>query len=157
GTCTMSPTAPQDDQTPPTFLDAWLDYDCRKIPETMADRYRDWRSIRNRACELFGHSAFTAETFERLRDWVVDRLGPMTQVPLSTVAAALGEAIDLDEAAHARYASLLQFAGERLKGIQRRVLELVCEGDGQCRLADLAADPQIKWHAPYDNQFNKAA
>jgi hypothetical protein len=55
------------------------------------------------------------------------------------------------------FADLRAFARDRLKFAAQRIVELVCDGDGECPLADLAADLRIGWEPPYDNAFNKAA
>ena len=49
---------------------------------------------------------------------------------------------------------LTQWVADKLKGIQRRVMELTIQGGGKCRLPDLAIDEKIQWGAPYDNAFN---
>lgn len=51
---------------------------------------------------------------------------------------------------------LLTFARDSLKGIERRVVELVSEKEGECKLSDLAADSGIGWNAPYDDAWNSA-
>jgi hypothetical protein len=51
---------------------------------------------------------------------------------------------------------VLVFAEGTLKGIERRVIELVCEGGGACKLSDIALDPAICWNAPWDDTFNSA-
>jgi hypothetical protein len=43
-----------------------------------------------------------------------------------------------------------------LKGIQRRIIELICENGGQIRLADLAVAPEIQWSDPLDSCWNSA-
>jgi hypothetical protein len=54
------------------------------------------------------------------------------------------------------YDALLDFAHENLKGIERRVVELLCKQQGPCRLADLAVDSAIDWDSPYDDAWNSA-
>jgi hypothetical protein len=54
------------------------------------------------------------------------------------------------------YASLREFAERHLKKKQRRIVELVCDGDGQCPIADLAIDIAIEWSAPYDDACQQA-
>jgi hypothetical protein len=50
---------------------------------------------------------------------------------------------------------LHRYARENLKGKERRVVELVCEREGACKLVDVAADPQIGWNGPDTaNRFN---
>jgi hypothetical protein len=42
--------------------------------------------------------------------------------------------------------TLLAIAKSKLKGNELRVVELICEGGGACKLADLAADRQFTWN-----------
>ena len=51
---------------------------------------------------------------------------------------------------------LRQFAADNFKGIERRIVELICEHAGACPLPDLATDPAIKWVTPWDDAFNSA-
>ena len=48
-------------------------------------------------------------------------------------------------------APLRKFAGNNLKGIERQVVELVCNGNGKATISELATDPQIQWQEPCDN------
>jgi hypothetical protein len=54
------------------------------------------------------------------------------------------------------FTQLRDFARDNLKGIQRRIVELVCNEQGECKLSDLAADSGIAWNAPWDNAWNSA-
>jgi hypothetical protein len=54
------------------------------------------------------------------------------------------------------FRELRQIAANELKGIERRIVELVCDGNGSCPLRDLAMDSGIAWEVPYDNAFNSA-
>lgn len=54
------------------------------------------------------------------------------------------------------FSELKQFAETKMKGIERRILELVCTHDGKYPLKDLAADAAIQWNAPYDDAFENA-
>jgi hypothetical protein len=47
-----------------------------------------------------------------------------------------------------------QFADKHMKGIEQRIVQLVCERNGACPLADLAIDPAIEWDMPCDGVFN---
>jgi ribosomal protein L22 len=48
---------------------------------------------------------------------------------------------------------LSEFAEKSLKGITRRMVELICEHAGACPLATLAVDPAIMWPPPYNLAF----
>jgi len=53
------------------------------------------------------------------------------------------------------YAELRQWAAASLKGIERRVVEIVIGNGGTTPLADLAAESTIRWESPYDNVYGK--
>jgi hypothetical protein len=54
----------------------------------------------------------------------------------------------------AKFAALLEWASRRLKGMERRVIELAAQNHGVLPLADVASDPAIEWEVPYDNPWN---
>src|SRR5262249_11061056 len=54
------------------------------------------------------------------------------------------------------FEDLIPFARDNLKGIERRIIELLCERRGECKLSDLAGDAGIGWNAPYDDAWNSA-
>ncbi|HEY1599471.1 MAG TPA: hypothetical protein VGG64_07710 [Pirellulales bacterium] len=53
-----------------------------------------------------------------------------------------------------RFMALSTFVAGHFKGKQRRVVEMLIEGGGRCKLADMAADVLIDWSLPCDNAFN---
>ena len=55
------------------------------------------------------------------------------------------------------YQQLAKWAADKLKGKQRRTVELLAENNGRIEMKDLATDPAIDWEAPFDNQFNSLA
>lgn len=55
------------------------------------------------------------------------------------------------------YQQLAKWAADKLKGKQRRTVELLAENNGRIEMKDLATDPAIDWKAPFDNQFNSLA
>lgn len=58
-----------------------------------------------------------------------------------------------DETA-AELSTLKHWVTTELKGKQRRVMELIVEGGGQCPLSEIAIDVQVSWEPPYDDAFN---
>jgi hypothetical protein len=70
-------------------------------------------------------------------------------------AAGLKMVIDQKQASSAFY-DLRDFARSDLKGKQRRIVELLCDNDGEVPLAILASDPAIRWKKPWDNSYGKA-
>ena len=52
------------------------------------------------------------------------------------------------------YRELMEWVTENLTGKQRRVMEMVIEGDGSCPLEELAADRLVIWAEPYDDSWN---
>jgi hypothetical protein len=74
---------------------------------------------------------------------------PVTKQPPATGGAVLANG------STNQFQALLDFAKNNLKGIERRLVELVCEHGGECPIADVAADPAIGWSEPYDNPLNK--
>jgi hypothetical protein len=69
------------------------------------------------------------------------------------VQARAAEAATVEQPADP-FADLLTLARDKLKGIERRTLELLCTNNGEYALADLAVDPAVKWPSPYDDTFN---
>jgi hypothetical protein len=65
------------------------------------------------------------------------------------VRKANGHSPVVDEAQRLR-----AWAETELKGIERRVIELLVDGNGKYRLADMAVDQQINWSPPYDDAWN---
>jgi hypothetical protein len=51
---------------------------------------------------------------------------------------------------------LRAFAAENLKGIERRVIELLCDNGGEMALADLAIDSGIEWTMPCKDSWESA-
>jgi hypothetical protein len=100
--------------------------------------------------------AFENGEFGRIRQSVERKVQIIHQIFKKYRAGQLfispGDGGQLD--AHGEFAEARKFAREKLKGIQRRVLELLCQNGGAVPIADLAADPQIGWSAPFDNSYN---
>ncbi len=77
------------------------------------------------------------------------RFGPgAVNLKSHTTEAGTASAAAADE-----FRVLMEFAATRLKGIERRVIELVCERGGVCPIADLACDRAIEWGSPHDNAW----
>lgn len=54
------------------------------------------------------------------------------------------------------YAPLKDFAQRNLKGIERKVVELACEGGGRYPLADMAIHPEVDWGSAWDDAWGSA-
>ena len=51
---------------------------------------------------------------------------------------------------------LRQFAEEKMRGVQRRVVETLCAGDGPVLMKDLASETGIEWDMPCKQEWDSA-
>ena len=100
-------------------------------------------------------------TLRRWIRWVrsLDSRAPTEQPPAQAEGGKSDAAELLDEHEDdlnepSEFSELLSWVASNLKGKQRRVMELVIDGRGECPLSDIAFDAAISWESPYDNSFN---
>jgi hypothetical protein len=110
--------------------------------------------------------AFTAAIQARVEGWLQHLPSiPHVRDVASAVTAAVSPPLPPSElparipAAPPRDADdplalLRVWAGNDLSGKERRVVELLCDGGGECPLPDMAADPAIQWDSPWVDNWN---
>lgn len=62
----------------------------------------------------------------------------------------------IDKRPKSEFVEVLKVAHESMKGMERRIVELVCERGSKCPLVAMAADPQVQWSPPWDDAWNSA-
>jgi hypothetical protein len=93
------------------FTELWRDYFSVQNGAAKPDllrRYPEWPAIQHCACEVFGHAAFTSQTWERLENWLlaehVETHEAMHRMPRADVLRLLRAAVERTKAGFAAIA-----------------------------------------------------